>query len=187
MKIDDVIIHGWYRLTSMKWATMVDIGVCVKIDKELGDIYLNVSSPYVNSPIIVKADEIIAINNALPPIKIRRFKSGAVRSDDTGRIRPDYISPYAIEEIAQHFTEAKNDFGATNYFKGIKPEDVLPSIGRHYLDLHKSIIEDNKDAIRLELRAIGANIIMALHQIVIEEKGMYKEIYEQTEIIDNEK
>lgn len=119
-------------------------------------------------------------------MKIRRFKSGAVRSSDEGRTRPDYISPYALEEIAQHFTEAKNDFGATNYFKGIKPEDVLASIGRHYLELHRSLIEDNKDAVRLELRAIGANIIMALHQIVIEEKGLYKEIHEQTELIDNE-
>jgi hypothetical protein len=120
-------------------------------------------------------------------MKIRRFKSGAIRSSDEGRIRPDYISPYAIEEIAQHFTEAKNDFGATNYFKGIKPEDVLASIGRHYLDLHKSIIEDNKDAIRLELRSIGANIIMALHQIVIEEKGLYKEEFESTELIEIKK
>ena len=117
-------------------------------------------------------------------MKIKRFPSGAVRSDDTGRIRPDYISPYALNEIAQHFTDAKNDFGATNYFKGIKPQDVLASIQRHYLDLHISMIEDNTEVIRLELRALAANCIMGLHQIVLEERGLYKEPFEKNEIID---
>lgn len=122
-------------------------------------------------------------------IKLRMFPSGAVRSDDTGRIRPDYISPYALEEIAKHFTDAENTFGATNYFKGIKPEDVLASIGRHYFDLHKSIIENNPSDIRVELRAIAANCVMALHQIVLQEKGLYKEEFETTQLIEikNEK
>jgi hypothetical protein len=119
-------------------------------------------------------------------MKIRRFPSGAIRSDDTGRIRPDYISPYALNEIAQHFTDAKNDFGATNYFKGIKPEDVLASIGRHCLDLHISILENQKEVTRIELRALAANCIMALHQIVLEERGLYEEPYEKTELIDAE-
>ena len=116
-------------------------------------------------------------------MKIRRFPSGAVRSDDTGRIRPDYISPYALNEIAQHFTDAKNDFGATNYFKGIKPQDVLASIQRHYLDLHISILENKSEVTRVELRALAANCIMALHQIVLEERGLYEEPYEKTELI----
>lgn len=115
---------------------------------------------------------------------IRRFPSGAVRSDDTGRIRPDFLSPYAIEEIAKHFTVAKNDFGATNYFMGIKIDDILPSISRHYLDLHKAIIEGNTELVREEVRAIAANCIMALHQIVIEEKGLYTEKYDKTELVD---
>jgi hypothetical protein len=116
-------------------------------------------------------------------MSMRRFPSGAVRSDDTGRIRPDYISPYALEEIAMHFTGAKNDFGATNYFKGIKPEDVLASIQRHSLDLHKSILENDLEVTRVELRALAANCIMALHQIVIEEKGLYTEPYDKIEYV----
>jgi len=118
--------------------------------------------------------------------KIRRFPSGAVRSDDTGRIRPDYISPYALEEIAKHFSNNKNDFGPTNYFKGIKVEDVLPSIMRHYLDLHKALLEGDEETVREDLRSLAANCIMALHQIVIEEKGFYKEIYDKTELVDKE-
>ena len=116
-------------------------------------------------------------------MSMRRFPSGAVRSDDTGRIRPDYISPYALEEIAMHFTGAKNDFGATNYFKGIKPIDVLASIQRHSLDLHKSILENDSEVTRVELRALAANCIMALHQIVIEEKGLYTEPYDKIEYV----
>ena len=116
--------------------------------------------------------------------KIRRFPSGAVRSDDTDRLHPEYISPYALEEIAKHFTLAKNDFGATNYFFGIKTEDILPSLARHQLDLHKAVIEKDDELIREELRAICANTIMALHYIVLKEKGLYKEIYDKTEIID---
>lgn len=119
---------------------------------------------------------------------IRRFPSGAVRSDDRGRVRPDFLSPYALREVALHFTGNENDFGATNYFFGIKPGDVNPSISRHYLDLQEAFAENDKDRVREELRAIAANCIMALHQIVLEEKGLYKEVHEKTEyvrIVDN--
>lgn len=118
--------------------------------------------------------------------KIRRFPSGAVRSDDRGRIKPSYISPYALEEIAEHFGNNENDFGATNYFKGIKPGDIIDSVGRHYLDLQKALIERDNDQLRKDFRSLAANCIMALHQIVIEERGQYREIYEKTEYIDIE-
>jgi hypothetical protein len=121
-----------------------------------------------------------------PTKKIRRFPSGAVRSDDTGRIRPDYLSPYALSEIAEHFTIAKNDFGPTNYFKGIKPEEVLPSVMRHMLEIQEGLMIGNADMVRSGFRSLGANSIMALHQIVLEEKGLYKEPYGKTELVDIE-
>ena len=121
-----------------------------------------------------------------PSKKIRRFPSGAVRSDDTGRIRPDYISPYALSEIAEHFTVAKNDFGPTNYFKGIKPKEVLPSVMRHMLEIQEGLMIGDKDMVRGGFRSLGANAIMALHQIVLEEKGLYKEVYDETELVDIE-
>lgn len=114
---------------------------------------------------------------------IRRFPSGAVRSDDRGRIKPSFISPYALEEIAKHFSNNENDFGATNYFKGIKPEDVLDSIGRHYLDIHRAIVENDNISLRKDLRALASNCIIALHQIVLEEKELYKEKYNKTEYV----
>ena len=121
-----------------------------------------------------------------PSKQIRRFPSGAVRSDDRGRDRPDFVSPYAIHEIALHFTVAENDFGATNYYKGIKPEDILPSMGRHYLEFQEAVMKGDKAGMRSALRSMGANCVMGLHQIVAEEKGEYKEIYEKTEYVDIE-
>lgn len=129
--------------------------------------------------------QIDAVNSSKSK-KIRRFPSGAVRSDDTGRIRPDYLSPYALSEIAEHFTIAKNDFGPTNYFKGIKPEEVLPSVMRHMLEIQEGLMIGNADMVRNGFRSLGANSIMALHQIVLEEKGLYKEPYGKTELVDIE-
>jgi hypothetical protein len=117
-------------------------------------------------------------------MKIRRFPSGAVRSDDTGRVRPDYLSPYAIKYIAECFSNNSNDFGVTNYFLGIKPADIFPSLSRHYLDLHEALVEGKNDEIKREFASIAQNCIMALHQIIMEEKGLYKEVYEKTELID---
>jgi hypothetical protein len=119
-------------------------------------------------------------------MKIRRFPSGAVRSDDTGRIRPDYLSPYALKYIAECFSNNSNDFGATNYFKGIKPCDIFPSISRHYLDLHELIIEGKDEEVKRKIASIAQNCIMALHQIIMQEKGLYKELYEKTELVDKE-
>lgn len=116
--------------------------------------------------------------------KLRRFPSGAVRSDDTGRPRPDYISPYAIMALGEHFGGTnENDFGATNYYLGIKPVDCLGSMMRHYCELAIAIHQNDKEAIRSAVKAFAANGIMALHQVEIERLGLYKEIYEQTEII----
>jgi hypothetical protein len=120
------------------------------------------------------------------PKKIRRFPSGAVRSDDTGRIRPDYISPYAEAEIADHFTTAKNDFGPTNYFLGIEPVDIYPSMKRHMLELGEGLMKNDKAMVRNALRSLGANSVMGLHQIVMEEKGEYVKRYKSTDLVNAE-
>lgn len=119
-----------------------------------------------------------------PSKKIRRFPSGAVRSDDTGRIRPDYLSPYGLAEIADHFTGAENDFGQTNYFMGIKPDNILPSVMRHMLEFQEGVMKNDRAMIRTALRSLGANAIMGLHQMVMEDKGEYVEKYEKTELVD---
>lgn len=67
--------------------------------------------------------------------------------------------------------------------KGIKPKDILPSLLRHENDMRIALLEDNKELIKEELIALASNALMALHQIVLEEKGLYKEIYDKTEYV----
>lgn len=116
-------------------------------------------------------------------VEIKRFPSGAVRSSDKGKIRVDFISPYALEQIAKHFSKNSDDFNGleefgTNYFKGIKPNDINQSLSRHWLTFQQALIENDCELVKEELTALGANVIMALHQIILEEKGLYKEEFE---------
>jgi len=116
--------------------------------------------------------------------KLRRFPSGAVRSDDTGRERPDFISPYAEKAVGDHFAGNSNDFGAVNYWKGIPEVEVLASIKRHFLDLQIAIYEGKTEDVRKNWQAITANCIMGLHTHEIIRLGLYKEVYDKTELVD---
>lgn len=116
--------------------------------------------------------------------KIRRFPSGAVRSDDTGREQPSYISPYAIKAIGEHFGANENDFGATNYFNGIPELEAIKSLMRHTTDLHIALLSGDTETARKEWQAVASNAIMGLHTHEIIRLGMYKEIHEKTELID---
>jgi hypothetical protein len=108
--------------------------------------------------------------------KIRRFPSGAVRSDDTGRARPDWVSVWALEAIGQHLANNSNDFGATNYLLGIPIEECLASLMRHYCTYQKT-------KSKADLTALAFNAIAALHTACIKDDGTYKEIHEKTELI----
>lgn len=116
--------------------------------------------------------------------KIRRFPSNAVRSDDTGRERPDFISPYAVKAIGEHFAGNSNDFGATNYWLGIPEIDVIASVARHFIDLQIALHEGNTEMVRKEWQALAANAIMGLHTHEIIRLGLYKELHEKTELIE---
>jgi hypothetical protein len=48
------------------------------------------------------------------------------------------------------------------------------------------LVEGKNDEIKREFASIAQNCIMALHQIIMEEKGLYKEVHEKTELIDKE-
>ena len=115
---------------------------------------------------------------------IRRFKSGAVRGDNTGRVRPDWISPYAIEEISKVLIENANDFGACNYFLGIDEEACLESMARHIEELKEAILikKDMAEA-KVIARSVGFNAVAMLHTMVLKEKGLYKEHFDATELV----
>lgn len=119
-----------------------------------------------------------------PEKLIRRFPSGAVRSDSTGRPRPDWVSPYAIEAIGQHLAGNVNDFGAVNYFLGIPEEACLESLTRHYIELSEAMLvtKDGK-ATKEAVTALAFNATALLHTIILKEKGLYKEVYDKTELV----
>lgn len=111
--------------------------------------------------------------------KIRRFPSGAVRSDDTGRPRPDWVSALAIEALGEHLAGNANDFGATNYLKGIPVDECLASLMRHYCEYKKT-------GNFVDLRSLAFNAVAALHTACLIKDGDYKEIYPTTELVDQE-
>jgi len=114
-----------------------------------------------------------------PTKKIRRFPSGAVRSDDTGRPRPDWVSALAIEALGEHLAGNANDFGATNYLKGIPVDECLASLMRHYCEYKKT-------GNFVDLRSLAFNAVAALHTACLIKDGDYKEIYPTTELVDQE-
>jgi len=123
--------------------------------------------------------------------KIRRFPSGAVRGDNTGRPKPHWVSPYGVEEISMVLVDNENDFGAMNYTLGMPEEVCLESLCRHveeckeYWFLYQNTKDDSfYHKFRLSMRSAGFNTISALHTIVLKERGYYKEIHNQTELVD---
>lgn len=104
---------------------------------------------------------------------IRLFPSGAIRSDNRGRERYDWISPLALKELAQYLATTENSFAQINYFKGIKEEACVESLLRH---LNEYQITGNKKD------AVGAlfNCVALIHTIALKERGEYVEHRSET-------
>ena len=47
-------------------------------------------------------------------------------------------------------------------------------------------MQDFHPEFKRQYASLAQNCIMALHQIIMEEKGLYKEVYEKTELVDKE-
>lgn len=115
---------------------------------------------------------------------IRRFPSGAVRSDSTGRPRPDWLSPYALTEISKVLVENENDFGACNYMLGLDETACLESLMRHTLELQEAIlINKDMNEAKIVARSVGFNVISLLHTIVLKEKGLYKKVFDKVDLV----
>ena len=111
--------------------------------------------------------------------KIRLFPTGAIRSDNTGRERYDFISPLALKELAQFLATTENSFAQINYFLGIPEEACLESMLRHINDYR---INGHKQ----EAVAMLFNAVALVHTIALRERNEYKEIYKETKLITQE-
>lgn len=118
------------------------------------------------------------------PVYIRRFPSGAIRSDDRGRERPDFISPYALYALGKYLAGTENSFAKINYLKGIPTEECWASLCRHHVEVgilmaKKSSLEELKKAVA----ALTFNGVAMLHTLELIERGEYIEKYPKTEYI----
>lgn len=134
----------------------------------------------------------IKVASKKPDVYVRRFESGAVRSDDRGRENPSFISPYALKFLAEHFSANAaffNSDSAKNYMKGIEPKDIEGSMSRHYLDFCFAMMPNRRHdtkAIKKAMVELMANCVMGLHQIGLEEDGQYVKIHDKVEYIKKE-
>jgi len=108
--------------------------------------------------------------------KIRVFETGAIRSDNTGRERFDFISPLALKELAQYLATSENSFAQVNYFKGIPENACLESLLRHINDYQLN-------GKKIEAVALLFNAVALVHTIALKERGEYVKVQEGTKLI----
>jgi hypothetical protein len=108
--------------------------------------------------------------------KIRVFETGAIRSDNTGRERFDFISPLALKELAQYLATTENSFAQVNYYKGIPEDACLESLLRHINDYQLN----NKKS---EAVALLFNAVALVHTIALKERGEYVKVQEGTKLV----
>lgn len=104
---------------------------------------------------------------------IRLFPSGAIRSDNRGRERYDWISPLALKELAEYLANTENSFSQVNYYKGLPTEACVESLMRHLNDFR--ISGNKKEAV-----GILFNALALVHTIALKERGEYVEHRNET-------
>lgn len=131
--------------------------------------------------------ELIEEPTASPIRKIRRFPSGAIRSDNTGRPRPDFISPYALQVLGRFLAGTENSFAQTNYYLGIPIEACYESLCRHQLEVGVLLDQGvTGEPLEKAIAALTFNGIAMLTTLEKQRLGLYKEIHEKTELVNED-
>ena len=156
--------------------------ICVRVDIKDDHIwcYTSLATGVLYLQILDGSEEEQSNDDKL----IRRFTTGAVRSDSTGRIRPDWISPYFAQEVSKVLIDNENDFGGNNYLLGIPVLACLESLMRHTGELQEALLitKDKEQALKIA-RSVGFNIVSMIHSMVLQEKGLYNEVFDKTELV----
>lgn len=87
----------------------------------------------------------------------REFESGAKRSDNKGKNRPDLISPYFIKRLGEHLRHGCEFYDDRNWEKGMPDSVLIESLERHWLNY--KLGEKNED----NLAAIAFGIMALIH------------------------
>lgn len=78
--------------------------------------------------------------------KKRKFKSGAVRDSNQGKIRPDLISPYMLKALGKVLADGANHYGERNWEKGMDDSILKESASRHYVSWMAGDIDEDHAA-----------------------------------------
>lgn len=120
-----------------------------------------------------------ACNADIPPV-IRKFETGATRSDETGRVDPEgFLSPLVIQRFCNYMNKHRlqpdgSIRGSDNWQKGMPKPTYMKGLWRHFLHAwtrHRGYkVHDDKAAADIEedLCAIIFNAQGYLHEILKE-------------------
>lgn len=78
--------------------------------------------------------------------KVRKFKSGAVRDTNKGKIRPDLISPLFLKALGEVMRKGAEHYGERNWEKGIPQEVFKESASRHYVQWMNGEVDEDHAA-----------------------------------------
>lgn len=109
--------------------------------KGLNDIYRvdigNGRRIWVNGyELTKKSDESIV---EIKDNELRVFPSGAKRSSNKGKSRPDLISPYFSDRLGIRLAEGANFAGDRNWEKGIPDSAAIESLERHLIAIKQKL------------------------------------------------
>jgi len=91
-----------------------------------------------------------------------KYKTGALRDTEEGKVRYDLLPPECLRRVARHYTNGAKKYSAHNWKKGIPSERFLSSALRHLMQYWLG--ERNED----HLSAVVFNVFGIIYN---EEKG----------------
>jgi len=103
--------------------------------------------------------------------QLQSFKTGAVRDTTEDKPRPELISPYFEERLANWLTKGAKKYESRNWEKGIPISRCVASLKRHTNAFMKGLTDEDHEA------AIACNIMFIIHyQEMIQRNKMSEEI-----------
>ena len=102
--------------------------------------------------------------------KREKFTSGAVRDTDEGKPRPDLISPFATEKLADWLRLGAEKYAPRNWERGLPLSRCLASALRHLMKYQQGV-RDGED----NLTAAFCNLMFMLHTTEMIERGVLPE------------